>query len=110
MMKTLTLDRRGVAPFAAILILAATTTLAEARMGGAGMAGMHGPTSTMPGNNPTMGQTRGHHYDGGWGMCYYNPRSCLGNPVATGGGGTTGGFTPGGGSGGLPPDKKPKFQ
>ena len=100
--------KRGLAPLAAVLIMAAVTTVAEARVGGVNMQPMHGMT---------MGPASSNGWTG------YGPRvappvrpPCIPNrgrncPSATSdqGGGGTGGFSPGGGSG-TKPIKKPNLQ
>jgi uncharacterized membrane protein YgcG len=96
------LGPRGFATLSAILILAATTTVAQARMGGIGI-GPHQGTS----NTTAM-----------WGR-HLNTTGYPAPPVvakapqrqtsASSGGGGTGGFNPGGGSG-TKPTKKPNVQ
>ena len=103
-MNTRTLWSRGHAPLAAILVLAAATASAEARMGGLGpSAQMQGTTGTgtLAGRQPNPT---------GYPAPAYAPTGPQ-RPQTSGlsGGGGTGGFSPGGGSG-TKPIKKPNLQ
>ena len=98
------LDPRGLASLSAILILAATTTVAQAAMGGIGI-GAHQGTSN------TTGMWSRQPNPPGYPAPPYAPNgpqrpSNAGGPS---GGGGTGGFNPGGGSG-TKPNKKPNVQ
>jgi len=97
---------RGLVLFGAILVMAATTTIADARIGGLNLNSpiSHSMTTTLD-----PGRQRG------WGDGGYVPPPAVNNwprhpqfSDDTGGGGT-GGFNPGGGSG-TTPKKKPNLQ
>ena len=96
---------RGLAPLGAILIEAATTTMAEARMG----LSINSPFSHSMTTTLDPGRQRG------WGDGGYAPPSAVSNwprhpqSFSDTGGGGTGGFSPGGGSGDTP-KKKPNLQ
>jgi hypothetical protein len=94
-MSTLAPKDRGLALFAAIVILAATTTIAEARMGGPGIGG--------PGQGMTMNPVSSGR-PGRPNLPAPPIPSLMGEPR-----GTTGGFAPGGGSP-TKPNKKPNLQ
>ena len=95
---------RGLAPLGAILVMAATTTIADARIGmNINSPISHSMTTTL--------DSRDHGYPG---TGYAPPPAAYNGPHRwqpsedTGGGGT-GGFSPGGGSG-TTPKKKPNLQ
>ena len=101
-MQTIALGKRGLGSLAAILILAATTTIADARMGTPGMGGMGGMTT--PQMNTGMYRDRHNPFP--------EPPAAVRptwTPPAIQGGGGTGGFSPGGGSGSTG-KKKPNLQ
>ena len=96
---------------AALLILAASATAADARIGGLNMV-----SQTMHGMTMTLSPTSGRDWTRGYGArvapplappCQYG-RRCPSVSSDQGGGGT-GGFAPGGGSG-TKPIKKPNLQ
>jgi len=106
-MKTLAFTGRALAPLAAILIVAATATIADARIGGLNMGAPRNMTTPHiglgaqmdrrpppPQAPPAVGGCPGY----GW-RC----------PTFPQGGGGTGGFSPGGGSGPTV-KKKPNLQ
>jgi hypothetical protein len=91
---------------AVILVLAATASAAEARMG---TVGMNSPSFGQTSQTTTLGgRPPGYGYGPHTPPPYAPPARQHGSSEPSGGGGT-GGFTPGGGSG-TTPKKKPNLQ
>jgi hypothetical protein len=105
-MKTLALGNRGLAPLAAILIVAVTATVADARIGGLGTGALRGMTTPHLDLGVQMDRHRGPTNGPPPARPPQRERWPTGEQ---GGGGTTGGFTPGGGSGPTV-KKKPDLQ